>query len=482
LAATLAVATACRGLQNPQSTAGSGATLAVGVAQLSSTSPISGLRQLSPLFVLESLGRAGDDGRMQPALAESWTIDNANRSIVVTLKPHVKFQDGSPFDAGVAAALLPDIIRSYIGPLYEDIETITATSPSTLAIKFRRPSSFLTEAMEATIRKPGPAMVGTGPFMVEGNSTTELRANKEYYLGSPAIDRITVSNYPSLRAAWAELLRNRIDMLYEVGTEALDSMKNSSTVSLFTYTRHYQHVIIFNTRSAALKSVNVRRALNYGVDRQALIRNALREHGIVSTGPVSPRHWALAADSPHFNFDPQRAAVMLGSAKGARLRFTCLVSSDTIAERIALDVKQQLAGIGVDMVFEEADRETIQRRAGQSDYEAAVIETISGPTLIRPYLIWHTAMPVNWGNFGSVTTDEAFDRVRYAETEADYRHAVTGLQQAFMDDPPAMFLAWSVGTRAFSKRFEVPAEEGRDVLSTLRLWKPATARQQAIRN
>jgi hypothetical protein len=53
-----------------------------------------------------------------------------------------------------------------------------------------------------------------------------------------------------------------------------------------------------------------------------------------------------------------------------------------------------------------------------------------------------------------------------------------------MEDPPALFLAWSVRARAVSRRFIVPAAEpGRDVLSTLRLWKPSsTGHQQASRN
>jgi hypothetical protein len=62
--------------------------------------------------------------------------------------------------------------------------------------------------------------------------------------------------------------------------------------------------------------------------------------------------------------------------------------------------------------------------------------------------------------------------VRSASSEETYRAAVVKLHHAFCDDPPAVFLAWSVLTRAVSKRFDVPAgEPDRDVLSTLRLWK-----------
>ena len=49
-----------------------------------------------------------------------------------------------------------------------------------------------------------------------------------------------------------------------------------------------------------------------------------------------------------------------------------------------------------------------------------------------------------------------------------YRAGVAAFQRAIVDDPPAIFLAWSERARAVSTRFDVPVEPGRDILSTLR--------------
>jgi len=57
------------------------------------------------------------------------------------------------------------------------------------------------------------------------------------------------------------------------------------------------------------------------------------------------------------------------------------------------------------------------------------------------------------------------------------------LQQAFTDDPAAVFLAWSERARAINKRFVVPPlEAGRDPLATLRLWTPRSDERVARRN
>jgi ABC-type transport system substrate-binding protein len=138
--------------------------------------------------------------------------------------------------------------------------------------------------------------------------------------------------------------------------------------------------------------------------------------------------------------------------------------------------------VGVEIDVEAVSQDQTFDRLQHGRYDAVLIDAISGPSLLRPYGIWHSRMPGNSGMFGNRAVDEAFDRVREAETESAYRTAIGNLVRVFWDDPPAVFLAWSVRARAISTRFDVPSEEGRDVLSTLRLWKPSAVQQRASTN
>ncbi len=78
-----------------------------------------------------------------------------------------------------------------------------------------------------------------------------------------------MTSYPTIRAAWAEMLRNKIDMLYDVGEDAASSMQQATNVSMFNFTRPYQYVVLLNVRSPKLKSPAIRRALNAAIDRSA---------------------------------------------------------------------------------------------------------------------------------------------------------------------------------------------------------------------
>jgi len=466
------------------------AVLRVGVGQsvASATNPATGLRQLTQLLTVEGVVRVGEDGRFEPALADKWTVGSGGRSLVLTLRPGIKFHDGSPLDANTIAGLLPGGFRSFWGSLADEVDHVKAVGGNTIEIGFRRPSPFLQEMLEVTIRKPGASVVGTGPFMVAPNSATTLRANADYYLGAPHISEVQVASFPSVRTAWAELLRNRTDMLWEVGPDAFDSLQSSTTVAVFTYTRHYQFLIAFNSQAPALRSSAVRRALSLAVDRTELVRRALNQHGIPSSGPIWPGYWALPTPLPKFDFDPARAAAILnaghqGASRIPGVRFTCLVPPDAAHERIALEVKRQLQAVGVEMDIQEVSQDQLYEAEKSRKFDAVLLEGVSAPTVLRVHFLWDSHGAGNPGGLGNATVDAAFDRVSHAENEATYREAVSGLQDAFLDDPPAIFLAWTERARAVSKRFVVPSPEpGRDALATLRLWAPRNDERIANRN
>jgi hypothetical protein len=78
--------------------------------------------------------------------------------------------------------------------------------------------------------------------------------------------------------------------------------------------------------------------------------------------------------------------------------------------------------------------------------------------------------------------DAALDQIRHARSDNDYRSAVATFQKLAVEEPPAIFLAWSERARAVSRRFDVAPEPGRDILTTLRLWRPVAGDKIASRN
>jgi peptide/nickel transport system substrate-binding protein len=408
----------------------------------------------------------GRDGRPQPWLAETWSTSADGLLLNIRLRSGVTFHDGQPVTAAVLKDILVAQLPEYLGLVYDDIAEIRAIDDHQLEFVLKRQSAFVLEGLDLLVQRPGQLPIGTGPFrqLSVGVEGAELAANPSYYDGPPAIDRIRIQPYDTPRAAWADLLRGNVDMLFEVGTDALESLRPSTGVKVFTHQRAYAYVVLLNVQKPTLKSAAVRRALNQAINRPAIIANVLHGDGAVADGPVWPNHWSFDPQSPRFTYQP--APIDDG---GARLEIHCLFAEASL-ERLGLELQRQLQAVGVDLILEAVTIDEVYKRVQSGDFDALLADSSSGPAMIRPYWFWHSGTPFNWGHYSSVAVDAALDRVRHSGSDSEYRAGVVAFQRAIVDDPPAIFLAWSSRTRAVSTRFEVPVEPRRDVLSTLRLW------------
>ena len=158
----------------------------------------------------------------------------------------------------------------------------------------------------------------------------------------------------------------------------------------------------------------------------------------------------------------------------ARFHFTCILPENfALWERIALMVQRDFAEIGIDMRLETVSVDDFNRRIGTGTYEAVLNEFVVGNNTSRPYTFWHSKSRRNLWGYNNPLMDSAFDRIRQASTDVEYRRAFRAFQIEGMDNPPAVFLALGEVSRAVSKRFEVAAQPGSDILHTIADWRLA---------
>lgn len=459
--------------------------LRVGIGGAASQNPQAGVRQFIGNISMEGLLRVDQQGRVQPWLAKSWERSADGLVLHITLRPNIMFHDGSRLNAPAIVSIIEDGLKRSMGKAFADVESVIASASDRISIRMRRPSQFVLDALDTSIQKAGVPPVSTAPFKLESprpDGSVEMTAFDGYYLGRPIIDRIAVQQYRDIRAAWADLLRNRVDVLYEVGIDAIDSLANSRQVSLYTFDRPYQYIVLLNPNSPKLKSAALRRALNQAIDRAAIVRQGLAGQGTPSTGPVSAHHWAYQNQSDAFSYAPASAAATVSASQNERhLSFTCLTPAEPPYEHLALIVKQQLAAVGVEMNIEEVTPENVVPTIAQRNFEAILVDAVSGWSVHRVYRWWHSDGTQNFG-YSNAKVDDALDAIAHAPSDVAYRAGMATFQRAIGEDPPAIFLAWSNRSRAVAHRFNVQPEPGRDILASLRSWKPTTERTLASRN
>ena len=133
-------------------------------------------------------------------------------------------------------------------------------------------------------------------------------------------------------------------------------------------------------------------------------------------------------------------------------------------ERMALMVQRDLAEIGVDMQLESVPFDEFNQRIAAGDFDAVLTEFVVGNSTSRPFTFWYSQSKRNPWGYKNPDIDSAFDRIRRAANDAEYREAFRAFQLEALDNPPAMFLALGETARAVSKRFQVVAPPGSDIL------------------
>lgn len=442
----------------------------------------------------EGLLQTMPDGTHEPRLAESWTISPDGLTVDIQVRAGVLFHDGAELDAEVVGAYLrqartdPGLLQTQ--PALADIESIETAPPYGLRIHLTRPSALIEDALSIGIeRREEGHLIGTGPFALTDETGDDYTfiAHRDYHRGTPAVDVVTLTTYPSHRLAWVAMMRNEIDFLHQVPTNAREFIEAESSVDLYSVARPYAFTVALNTTKPLLRSTEVRQALNHAVDRQAVIERALAGYSQPASGVWAP-HWAYGGIERVYRFDPLLADEMLTRAGfpppddatrsrssdrvPARLRFNLLVPSDTsTSETIALVIQQQMHAVGVDLTLESIDPRQLFSRVTSGDWDAALVPQNTARTPSRLYNIWHSSQPLAlYGH--SAEADEVLESLRYAENRQELVAATTAFQQMLYDNPPGIFIAEDRHARAVSRRFEIPPlEPGSDVFDSFWRWR-----------
>ena len=403
------------------------------------------------------------------------------------------FHDGTPLTPELAVEAFKRSMAAPTAPTsFSSVQSVTTSGNDGIDVKLSQPNSFfIPDLAQTAVRLPSNPQVATGPFRITQSDEQHfsLQAFDRYYRGQPGIAAVNITAYPTQRNAWAALMRDETDMLYEVGRDAEDFVQAESKVKTYSFPRPYYNVLVFNQRHPILKRTEVRRALNEALDRPALIRDAMNGRGRPAAGPLLPEHWASSTATPSFEFNPSAARLRLEQARlriqpsiggrmPSRFSFTCLLyGDDPRFDRLAVLIQKQLADVGVEMRLLPLTLRQFVDRVGKGDFDAFLME-LAGRSLGWVYDFWHSRDQKHF-NSGYRSADAALDRIKAAGTDEEIREGVAELFKILHDDPPAAFLAWQMTSRAVSTKFDVAFEADRDIFGNVWKWRPAGPQQAA---
>ncbi|SNS93718.1 nickel transport system substrate-binding protein [Anaerovirgula multivorans] len=248
-------------------------------------------------MVYESLVRYGEDGEIQPKLAEDWEISPDGKEYTFKLRKDVKFSDGSSFNAAIAKknfdVVLSNAERHNWLELINQIEATEVVEEYTLKLVFKnpyypalqelaliRPLRFLGEAGfpdNGNTAEGIKQAIGTGPWVFSEEVKGEYAVftkNEHYWGAEPKVDKIVIKIIPDAETRAMAFEKKEIDLIYGSGLISLDSFKQfrdsgkyKTDISNPLATRF----LAINSNKGATKELEVRRAIQHAFDKQTFI-------------------------------------------------------------------------------------------------------------------------------------------------------------------------------------------------------------------
>ncbi len=416
---------------------------------------------------------------VEPGLAESWTISDDGTEYTFKLRPGVKFQDGTDFNAEAVKFNFDRMLDeshpyANTGPFplsffFSAVQKTTAVDDLTVKFKLNAPyAPFLSNLAYPTGLIVSPAAVakygkefgrhpvGTGPFKFDewkSNERVVVSRNDAYWGKKAGTDAVVFRPITDANTRVAEMLSGGIDMMVEVPPTSLAEFSKGG-FKIAQQAGPHVWFLILNAKSGPFADKRVRQAANYAVNKGAITNDVLEGTADIAAGPTPPAFaWAYNNDLKPYPYDPEKARALLkeAGAEGAELTFYVTEGGSGMLDPIAMGtaIQADLAAVGLKVKIETFEWNTFLGKVnpgleGKADMAEMAWMTNDPDTL--PYLALRTdAWPdkggFNSGYYSNPKVDALLEKARTSTDQAERARLYKEMQVIVHDDAPWVFVA-----------------------------------------
>ena len=168
--------------------------------------------------------------------------------------------------------------------------------------------------------------VGTGPYVFKerkkGESFT-VTLNDKYWGKKPSYDTVVFRIVPEAATRESLILAGQVDLIVLPPIADLPALQRNPAVKVLLAPSDRTIFISLNTTKAPLGDVRVRQALNYAVDKKAIIQNILFGAADEMDAPMAPSLFGYCK-AGNYEYNPAKAKQLLteaGVKPGTKISF-----------------------------------------------------------------------------------------------------------------------------------------------------------------
>ena len=405
--------------------------------------------------IYEPLLTVTDQGELTGALADSWEVSEDGLTLTFTLRENAQFSNGNPCDAEVVIASFQRL-KAEDSPRaadYANIVSMEAADERTVVFttetldvaalsSFAYPWAAIVDVTVADTLTNQP--VGTGPYTLNQwipQQSLSLTRN-ETYPGTVNIDNIEFRMMPDAASQISAFQNGELDII-SVSGDQVAAFENNPDYNVIQAPANSLQLMAMNLDNEALADVRVRQAINYAVDKDALIETVWWGYGqkIGSHYPTVLKEYV--DHSEDYTYDPDRARELLNEAgygDGLTLQMY-LPQNYTAYVNAGQVIADQLEQVGIHCEITIVEWATwLSDVYTNRQYDLTVV----GHTgRLDPYVLlarYDSQSGENYFNYSNPEVDQLLSDYQSEQDEAVRTQIVQQIQAILAEEVPALYI------------------------------------------
>ncbi|MEK7645718.1 MAG: ABC transporter substrate-binding protein [Patescibacteria group bacterium] len=444
-------------------------------------------RDLASL-IYSGLLKHNEASKLVPDLAKSYEISSDGLNYTIYLKENIHWHDGQPLTADdVLYTIQTAQNADYGSPQRVNWQGVTIQKINDATVMFKLNNKYaqflnnltlgiLPKHIWSTVQPINFAStdynlkpIGSGPYVfnkLQKDDLGQIRsyqliANKDFYDDQPYIDTIIIKFYDSEDDLITAYNSNEVQNLSSVSPQNLNKLKFKQRLNITELKVPRYFAVFFNqSQNPILASKNVRLALNYATDKQAIIDTIVAGKGSVVYSPLIENVLDVDQDFAKYTYDPSRAKTILaadgwvstdnagfllkGSGKN-QARLTIHITTSTLPElvRIANIIRDQWSKVGVEIIVDTLATPQLQQIIKDRSYQSLLFGEILDLDP-DPFSFWDSSqtqkLGLNLALYSNKTVDSLLGDARQSLDPSERAKKYDDFQKIVISDVPAVFL------------------------------------------
>ncbi|HTR85578.1 MAG TPA: ABC transporter substrate-binding protein, partial [Reyranella sp.] len=394
------------------------------------------------------------DGKgVNPGLATDYKVSDDGLSFTLTMRKGIKFSDGSPItvdDVKWSLDRAKDPKEGIWNFILESVDTVETKGDDTVILHLKHPdptlaaglATFNTGIMPGKLVDAAPGAtpddkakafaehpVGSGPFMFDSwqrGTQMVIKRNPYYWqMGEdgkplPYLDEVDFPVIPDDATRILKLQAGEVDGAELIPYARVNELKSDPNLNMALYPSTKVTFLTMNVRPKLkdgsdnpLSNVKVRQALNYALDKTALIKVVTFDVGKPMQSYMSSSTPLFHGTDPLYAFDLDKAKSLLKEAgKDGGFALSAMALAGSADDTATLSTMQQMwAPLGVNLSIEQADNATMVSRYDADDFQIQTgywTDDIADPSEITSYFAYFPTTESQHSGYNDPTIQDLF--------------------------------------------------------------------------